>query len=482
MKVYFVASNPHFVLPIMKELMATGEDCKIDTEFNPDNAHDADVIWCEWADANAIHVQRHITTAKKILRVHSYEVFTPLFKDIMFAEFDTVIFVSHGILAQAMEVANITNAIVISNYLPEIETKYRIPCGKERNNKVAYAGYITRKKGIGELVLIAESMPDYEFYVAGTLQDPDISTYLKCCVPKNLHIQSWTNDIASFYEDKTFVLNTSLRESFSVATVEGVLCGCAPLVRNWMGSEMLYPDRVYSSIQELAVLMSDDYNAEQYRSDTIDRLGLDRAMDIIYDILTTDTARPNKPPETLTIAIVQTREKYMPTLLNSLRLQKHGIQIDVLTNFDKDMSIGKAFNILADRCDTDWIMYLGDDDWLAEDYIDQVMDAYYKRRNQHPNIVGLLTGACLTDGDAINPTTNHPTGIWKADFVRNTRFNEDLVRQVDTEYIQRVGLNDGRYTIIKFDWIVGYFYRQHKSNISGNKYTEGAIKHQEVVK
>jgi hypothetical protein len=35
----------------------------------------------------------------------------------------------------------------------------------------------------------------------------------------------------------------------------------------------------------------------------------------------------------------------------------------------KDLSIGAAYNKLAETCEGEWIMYLGDDDELVPEYI-----------------------------------------------------------------------------------------------------------------
>jgi len=109
-----------------------------------------------------------------------------------------------------------------------------------------------------------------------------------------------------------------------------------------------------------------------------------------------------------------------------------------------------------------------------------VMLAYINRKDMYPNTIGLLTGALLFDEEGNRSYSSaFPTGIWKADFVRKFRFDEKLKRQVDTEFIDRLS-NNQLGTLMRMDWIVGYFYRQHSNNISGNKFKEGAITSQEV--
>lgn len=482
MKLYCVATSDRFIMPILKELLKNTKetgitDCTVDQVFNADNAHDADIIWCEWADHNAITVQEHVTLAKKILRVHRYEAYTEQFKSIMFDEYDTVIFVAEHLrdIAEQNVGHKINNAVVIPNYLNLDD--YVIPKGKKINNKIACAGYLCRKKGIGELMMIASELPDYEFHIAGEVQDGDIDHFITTAKPRNVILYPWTEDVKAFYADKTYVINTALNESFSMATAEGILCGCAPLVRSWDGASKIYNGQTFTNITELKNLLASPYNPQEYRDYFIRVNNLNTVIASINGILHQPPSETHMP--SLTVAIVQTREKYMPRLMNSLRLQKYPIKVDILRNFDKEMSIGRAFNILADRCDTDWIVYVGDDDWLAEGYIAQVIDAYVMRQKQYPSIVACLTGACLTDGEKLSPITSHPTGFWLAEYVRQTRFNEALVRQVDTDFTHKAMTDKRGITVMKFDWIVGYYYFQHQKNVSGNKFTEGAITHQE---
>ena len=92
--------------------------------------------------------------------------------------------------------------------------------------------------------------------------------------------------------------------------------------------------------------------------------------------------------------------KYIDELMHTLSLQKRevqGFELKILNNIDKDYTIGKAFNKLADECNTDWILYIGDDDIISADYIDDIFRAYYKRQWQFKKVVGIVTGCMVWD-------------------------------------------------------------------------------------
>ena len=53
--------------------------------------------------------------------------------------------------------------------------------------------------------------------------------------------EGWVEDIPSWFEDKDYIICSSISESFMYAIVEGIACGLMPLVHNWPGSDQIYP-------------------------------------------------------------------------------------------------------------------------------------------------------------------------------------------------------------------------------------------------
>ena len=476
MKIYFVASNDQFIKLIIANLAAMGHDISTSQEFDIQKAGFADVIWCEWADNNALLVQNYITTATKILRVHRYEAYTDVWNQLNPRAFDHVIFVSQHIADEVQSRCKkpFTNYSIIPNY---IDINKYSDKGKPENNKIAYAGYVCRKKGIGELLMIAESMPEYEFHIAGTLQEADILHWLTDNKPSNVFLSEWTDNIAEFFHDKNFVINTSLNESFSVVTIKAMLCGCIPIVRDWQGAKDIYPEEcLFKSIDDIKSIVSgtDWPDPRQYM---IDKFYHRDIIKEINEIITANYKIDTDYPK-VTVAVVKTRKKYIGELLNSLKMQDYPIDVIMLDNMDKAKSIGRCFNELADMCKTEWILYVGDDDWLGEDYIESVMKAYMRRKDIY-DLQGLLTPTTAFDDTGnFQIIPHYSTGFWKADFVRQYRFDETLVRQVDTEFHKRVQSHSAS-SLLWVTWVTGYHYRQHTDNISGNKFTEGANTSQE---
>ena len=262
-KYYFVTANRIFLSPITERIAKLGK-VFVDNSLTPELAKKAEVIWCEWANEKAIDVAEIETNAKKILRIHAYEAFSETLKRLDLNKFDVVIFIDNYIKEYVeRQYGKVNGAVVIPNGI-DLEKFYNP--NKIRNNKIAYAGYLTRKKGIGELILLAESFPDYEFHIAGKYQEDDIADFLNIRKPNNIKIHPWQYSIEEWFKDKTYILNTSLRESQAMTITEGMAAGLKPLIRNWIGAEEMYPEKyIWKSINDFKSLLEGDYNPDEYR-------------------------------------------------------------------------------------------------------------------------------------------------------------------------------------------------------------------------
>ena len=258
-KLYVVASLPIFIEPYLNALQDKYY-LRFDTKFNPENAENADVILCDWLDHNAIAVSHYKGKAKKIIRVHAYEVFNDFFLNrIDFHGIDQLVFVAPhikdffndkiqgwGLYLKQQVISNGVNL-----------DKFQIAENKNFNQKIAWAGFITNKKGANLLLFLASSFPKYEFHVCGTFQEPDVAELFKHRKPDNMFIYPWQEDLNGFFADKMYILNTSPREGCPVSVLQGMACGLEPLIFDWIGSEVITDNR-FKNREDLAVLLMND--------------------------------------------------------------------------------------------------------------------------------------------------------------------------------------------------------------------------------
>jgi len=261
-QIYVLASGRNFIDPLVAKWKKDKEVVVSTEQFNPLMADDAEIIFCEWLREDAIAASKYECSAKKILRLHSYEAFSPLIYYTDFSKFDVVIFIAEHIKDFVeSKVGKIPNAVVIP---VGVGINGFNPKTKIKNNKIAYAGEISRKKGIGELLFIARSLPEYDFYIAGKFSEEDVAGYLNEKQPDNVFIEPFSYDLPKFFEDKTYIINTSLREGNPITVLEGMSYGLKPLMADWVGAEEIY-GKTFKDLDELKELLNEPYEPEKYK-------------------------------------------------------------------------------------------------------------------------------------------------------------------------------------------------------------------------
>lgn len=262
--IYVLASGRNFIDPLVKRWRKDNSIFVSSDQFNPILAKDAKVIWCEWLREDAISVAKFDCKAKKILRIHAYEAFSQLIHYVDFSKFDTVIFIAEHIKQYVeSKIGKISNAVVIPVGIDV--SKFSVRDSQSKNFKIAYAGEISRKKGAGELMFIAKSLPGYEFHVAGKFNENDTAEYFDSSKPTNMFGHPYCYDLNTWLQDYTYFLNTSIREGNPITVLEAMACGLKPLIRDWIGAKDIYGDFVYKNIHELIHKIGTRYEPMVYR-------------------------------------------------------------------------------------------------------------------------------------------------------------------------------------------------------------------------
>ena len=89
--------------------------------------------------------------------------------------------------------------------------------------------------------------PDFTFHVAGEVLDPRSELYLTHSLKRLgleqavvFHGKVAHADMPDWLGDKGFILSTSPWESAQQSVLEGIACGCIPLLHAWPGCEQVY--------------------------------------------------------------------------------------------------------------------------------------------------------------------------------------------------------------------------------------------------
>ncbi len=249
-KIAFFASSKTFIDSTIRELQKHHEVRvveRLDNSLMQSTLQWCDLAWIEWCDQFVIAASKLPKTCKIICRLHSYEVFTDLPRQVDWSKIDHLVLVNESVkelLAYNTQISTPTSVI----YNGVDIDKFTIPANKVRSKSICSIGYINYKKNPALLLYcfkaIHEWDPEFTFHIAGEHQDARIQVYWAHLLPKlgiPLQFDGWTHDVPEYLRDKDYVISTSLFESFHYSIAEGMASGALPLIHDWFGADKLYP-------------------------------------------------------------------------------------------------------------------------------------------------------------------------------------------------------------------------------------------------
>ena len=251
-KIAVFASFRAFIDPVIDRLKAQHDVRIFEKGTEPEMVsllEWCDLAWFEWCDQMVIAATKLPKTCKIICRLHSYEVFSEMPRQVDWSKVDHLVLVSDAVkdlLSYNFTVPTPTS--LIHNGV-DLE-KFTIPVKKPVGKKICSIGYINYKKNPALLLYSFKAIHDYDseytFHLAGEHQDPRIQVYFAHLLPKlniPVNFDGWVKDIPDYLRDKDFVISTSLFESFHYSIAEGMASGVLPLIHDWLGADQTYPKR-----------------------------------------------------------------------------------------------------------------------------------------------------------------------------------------------------------------------------------------------
>ncbi|MFT5144799.1 MAG: glycosyltransferase involved in cell wall biosynthesis, partial [Thalassolituus oleivorans] len=259
----------------------------------------ADLCWFEWCNDPLVWASRQDMARQKsiICRLHRYEAFTDLPLRVQWDNVDSLVVVAEHLagivceaipgLAQRTDILHIPNGVDMSRY----ELLERSP-----GFDLALIGYLHGRKNPQMALQIMHQLvaadPRYRLHVAGKFQDPALELYWNHQIKQlglsdNVIMYEWQSDIAAFLEDKSYILSTSLHESFGYSIAEAMARGIKPVVHNFPhASDMWAPEILFNSTSEaVAMIRSADYDSTAYRAFIQEHYSLESQVDHIRSLI-----------------------------------------------------------------------------------------------------------------------------------------------------------------------------------------------------
>ena len=251
----------------------------------------SDIAWFEWCDGMVVQASKLPKVCKIICRLHSYEVFANFPHEVEWAKIDCLVFVAEHIqtifldqlphLKQQLPMQVIHNGIDLQKYeLLE----------RPKGFNLAYVGYINHKKNPSLLLQcmshLKEVDPRYILHIAGEHQELRFKLYVEHMLSalglrKNIVFHGWVDDVEAWLGDKSFILSTSVLESFGYGIAEAMARGLKPLIHNFVGAGQLYPAKyIFNNVREFGqMVQSPEFRPAEYRQYIADNHSQGRQFD-----------------------------------------------------------------------------------------------------------------------------------------------------------------------------------------------------------
>ena len=126
-------------------------------------------------------------------------------------------------------------------------------------------------------------------------------------------------------------------------------------------------------------------------------------------------------PDWVSMAIASVKRQYYP------------VKMIVVDNRELKHTIGACWNKAVREAKTEWVLFIGDDDWISRDYC-YCLKSFAE---DHPEYDCITTGMTFyKPDDTHNITTQQNTGMWKREYLLKYPFNEKLKKGIDREYVE----------------------------------------------
>jgi len=178
----------------------------------------------------------------------------------------------------------------------------------------------------------------------------------------------------------------------------------------------------------------------------------------------------------ISVGVLNSRKDFINDCIQSVIRQFYPnefMELVLINNLGKKYSIGAGYNEIVRKAKFDWVLFLGDDDMIARTYLFNLnaILIHFTEKNPLMDIVAVVTNLTLIDEKKRLGLDVVPTGMWQKKFLLGTPFDEKLDKFVDTDMFSKVNQMPDKY-IIRDHTNYGYYYRQHTTNVSKNKFKE----------
>lgn len=218
-----------------------------------------DLAFFEWCSELLIEAsQKYKKKCPWVCRLHSIELFGK-FQQVNWNKVDKLILVSPAIsrLIKNQKLVPAEKITVVNNLVNPV---IFVSKSKDKTSNIGFIGDFASVKEPSVLLQCLFSIKHTGYSLHAISETSDINVRFpvywnyfcnKHFLPAQVYNKIPRNNLPNFYNQLDFIVSTSHWEASPVTIIEAMLCGCVPLIHDWIGADELYPKKfIWSSIQE----------------------------------------------------------------------------------------------------------------------------------------------------------------------------------------------------------------------------------------
>ena len=314
-----IGGRAQFSKPTIDVLRAQGHEVTLYGAFNAYHAAQADVVWTEWCNEDAVAAAASGLCNRLVIRMRGFDVWGPLetlkwenvhalvFESPFLAELFKDHFKRLSIPCPTVTTYVIPAGVDLSQYDLELWT----PPAENERISVALVARAISDKGYQLAFEWARAQPNIMLHVATALEEhnPRLTRYLEHTAPDNVCIYGTVNTLPWLREiNAKFLLSASVWETLGYTLIEACALGVIPLVHDAPGSDTNWPHLPkWRSFADLQMLLHRNLTAPTQTA--VDAVANRRFVELNYDAATQAQAFSNvlftdlvsNPPEMIPI-------------------------------------------------------------------------------------------------------------------------------------------------------------------------------------
>lgn len=245
---------------------------------------ESDLSFFGFADELLLHATSIPRKSKLVTWCRGFEIFSDWLTNIDWSQVDRIIF-SGANLPDIFKIYNQNNRSDISKTKMHI-----IPTGvdldamtfkeREPGYNIAFIGHLTYRKNLTLLLYAFNELHKrndrYKLFIAGDWNPAEFSQRFRLDMEylikefgleKSIFFDGWQKDINAWLENKNYLVATSLLESGPNTVKEAMAKGIKPLIQNFPGAKLIWPERyIWNTIEEFCnEIQSKKYTSKKYR-------------------------------------------------------------------------------------------------------------------------------------------------------------------------------------------------------------------------